>query len=176
MAETVESVSAADPSKVNGDLTCLVTAVIATPPEHLKGPNPVPFGYLRVWDGTGPSRTDDVPVNSLAAQAALASGDPGPDALKSVISLVKDFDTSKKKNAALPPALCGRVVNVAVWEEVRASERAGGWAGGRARRACGRAGEASERAGGRAKRASVDMGHSLAPPPLPPPSPPNPPP
>lgn len=39
-----------------GDLTVMVTAILATP-KALKTTQ-IPLGYLRVWDGTGPPESD----------------------------------------------------------------------------------------------------------------------
>ena len=38
------------------DLTALVTMVVPIAPDHLRGN--LPKGYMRLWDGTGPSQSD----------------------------------------------------------------------------------------------------------------------
>ncbi|GMI06572.1 hypothetical protein TrLO_g3163 [Triparma laevis f. longispina] len=113
--------SVIDPSTVNGDLTCLVTAVIPNPDQADRN---TPFGFLRVWDGSGKSQSDPLPAESPFAKDAIAKGDPGVDAMISVHS------ASKSRKQKAPPSLCGRVVNVAVWEAPHWEYITNGWMGG----------------------------------------------
>ncbi|GMH61190.1 hypothetical protein TrST_g12760 [Triparma strigata] len=111
-----------DPSTVNGDLTCLVTAVIPNPTDQAD--RNAPFGFLRVWDGTGNSVSDPLPVDTPHAADAVAKGDPSVD------SMIAIHDASSSRGMKGPPSLCGRVVNVAVWEAPHWEYIVNGWMGG----------------------------------------------
>ena len=86
--------SVTDPTTVSGDLTCLVCSIIpnTTAPSDDRGSNAAPYGFLRVWDGTGPSRSDPLPLESLPARDAVARGDPGHAAMTSV------YEANKGRN------------------------------------------------------------------------------
>jgi hypothetical protein len=66
-----------------------------------------------------------LPLASAAAGAAVKNGDPPCEALQSIASVIEsiksadgDRDTGDDVASLEPPkSLCGRVANVAVWEE-----------------------------------------------------------
>ena len=109
-----------DPTTVSGDLTCLVCSVIKNADV---GDGSAPYGFLRVWDGTGPSKSDPLPLESLPARDAVARGDPGHEAMKAV------YEANKGRGRPNPPSLAGRVVNVAVWEAPHWEYVTSGWMG-----------------------------------------------
>mmetsp|Transcript_29561 Transcript_29561/g.61661 ORF Transcript_29561/g.61661 Transcript_29561/m.61661 type:complete len:883 (+) Transcript_29561:438-3086(+) len=110
---------------VSGDLTAAVTAIIAMP-ESLRRRDS-PRGYLRLWDGTGPSRTDPLPlsVTSAGNSNQQPQDDPPEQVLTTIEKIVRDISASGPPNAAgldgnviqAPIALCGRVINAIIWEE-----------------------------------------------------------
>jgi len=124
MTEDIDAPSAAYPHTVKGDLTCLVCAVISIPLAEKTAKQP--FGFLRVWDGTGAPKSDPLPMDSHAAQYAVSTGDPGQACMNSIKKVV---DALPKKTP-VPPSLCGRVVNVAVWEAAHWEYISNGWMAG----------------------------------------------
>jgi hypothetical protein len=64
-----------------------------------------------------------LPLASAAAGAAVKNGDPPCEALQSIASVIesmKSADVDNRNDTALlepPKCLCGRVANVAIWEE-----------------------------------------------------------
>lgn len=121
--EEIENPTKDNPSTVSGDLTCLVTAVIPYPRDSLS--DRTPFGFIRVWDGTGPSKSDALPLESMHATHAVSTGDPGVESVASVRRVAEGIPKAK-----LPDSLCGRVVNVAVWEPTHWEFISNGWMGG----------------------------------------------
>ena len=95
---------------------------------------------MRVWDGTGPSKSDTLPINSLLASDATSKGDPPPACIQKIEKLVNDRneagdddddddDEDDDYQLSAPPALCGRVINVAVWENAHWLYLTSGWLG-----------------------------------------------
>lgn len=123
MIEEIDAPSAVYPASVKGDLTCLVTAVIGVAKDkRIAGQ---PFGFLRVWDGTGAPKSDPLPLDSQAAHHALSTGDPGVDCMNAIKAVVDNLP-----KCPTPPSLCGRVVNVAVWEAAHWEYINNGWMAG----------------------------------------------
>ena len=103
----------------NGDLIAMVTAIIPQPPEQVS--DRTPRAFLRLWDGTGRPESDPILVDSLAARQAIQEGDPPSSVLtaisKIVPTLTKGVGGDGESEGFEPPkCLCGRVVNVAIWE------------------------------------------------------------
>jgi len=115
LSEAFDGASNGPVQTVNGDVTVLVSAII--PLGSSAGKNK-PYGYLRVWDGTGSSQSDELPPElreSQVAKVALENGDPSLEALRAV---QKGFKNSVNGQLDEPPiSLCGRVVNVAIYEK-----------------------------------------------------------
>ncbi|KAL3758343.1 hypothetical protein ACHAWU_005013 [Discostella pseudostelligera] len=96
-----------------GDLTAAVTAIIAMP-EHLRRRD-TPRGFIRLWDGTGPSRSDSLPLDA-AEIGAMQPHDPPEQVLLEIDKIIGNLVESGTSIEA-PLTLCGRVVNAIVWEE-----------------------------------------------------------
>ncbi|KAL7554105.1 hypothetical protein ACHAWF_017491 [Thalassiosira exigua] len=109
----------------SGDLTATVTAIIPVP-ERLRRRD-TPRGYLRLWDGTGPSRSDPFPPEVAADPNDPRSrvNDPPERVLTRVAKALWDSSSSEggahgdgpRMPISAPIVLCGRVVNAVVWEE-----------------------------------------------------------
>ena len=101
---------------IQGDLTLLVTAIIPVPSERRN--RLTPRGFLRVWDGTGLPASDPLPLTTPVASSAIMRGDPPPEALIKIASIIKQLQRIRQNENLQPPkALTGRVANVAVWED-----------------------------------------------------------
>lgn len=103
----------------NGDLIAMVTAIIPQPPEQVS--DRTPRAFLRLWDGTGRPESDPILVDSLAARQAIQEGDPPSSVLTAISKIVptlrKGVGSDGESEGFEPPkCLCGRVVNVAIWE------------------------------------------------------------
>ena len=106
---------------VSGDITAVVTSILPTP-EHLRRSD-TPRGFLRLWDGTGPSRSDPMPqsvVNVNNADQSIA--DPPEQVLVRIDKILKTISSAEQPDTTCagvnaPLALCGRVINAIIWEE-----------------------------------------------------------
>ena len=103
----------------NGDLIAMVTAIIPQPPEQVS--DRTPWAFLRLWDGTGRPESDPFLVDGLVARQAMQEGDPPASVLMAISkigpTLTKDVSGDDESEAFEPPkCLCGRVINVAIWE------------------------------------------------------------
>lgn len=98
------------------DLTALVTMVIPISAAE-RGPL-TPRGYLRIWDGTGPPITDPLGDNAMDNNDIMF-GDPSPEAIDAVAQAINKMNEDEKGDDRLEPpeALCGRVINLTVWED-----------------------------------------------------------
>jgi len=103
----------------NGDLIAMVTAIIPQPPEQVS--DRTPRAFLRLWDGTGRPESDPIPVNGLIARQATQ--DPPASVLTAINKIVptltkvgSEDEDEDIENFDPPKCLCGRVVNVAIWE------------------------------------------------------------
>jgi Telomeric single stranded DNA binding POT1/CDC13/ssDNA-binding domain of telomere protection protein len=99
----------------SGDATVMVTSII----ENARAGEIVssfitghPCGFLRVWDGSGTSHSDRLPLETIAARQSIHDGDPPRVTVIKIASIVNN----KIKNIQPPKALVGRVTNVIVWE------------------------------------------------------------
>jgi hypothetical protein len=101
-----------------GDMFALITAIIPWVNDSVQPPKFNPKGFLRVWDGTGESSSDKLPLATPAALQVLEDGDPSDRAVLSVADVVRKLraDSLGKPSLKIPAALAGRVVNVAIWE------------------------------------------------------------
>ena len=125
-----------------GDFTVMVSAIIPVPESQRNSIKA--FGFLRVWDGTGPSKSDryvfqqhgcpDIMINLIASHSYVTAlsacnvrfplgtrdalhDDPPSEALVA-ISKIRDVQAGPKhKPWTAPERLCGRIVNVVIWEE-----------------------------------------------------------
>lgn len=95
---------------LTGDFTVMVTAILPFP-ANLKTPM-LPCGWLRVWDGTGVSDSDRYPLAALAP--SQPNNDPPSQALTAISKIKESRDGRPQMNT--PQRLCGRVVNVVIWE------------------------------------------------------------
>ena len=105
---------------VSGDITAIVTSILPTP-KHLRE-NDTPRGFLRLWDGTGPSRSDTMPINVENTNAGQSIADPPEQVLVKIEKILKAFSSAEVPDSTCagvnaPIALCGRVINAIIWEE-----------------------------------------------------------
>ncbi|KAL7543791.1 hypothetical protein ACHAXR_013242 [Thalassiosira sp. AJA248-18] len=111
---------------ISGDLTAAVTAIIPMP-EHLRRRD-TPRGYIRLWDGTGPSRTDPLPLNPTAGSIPNQPphNDPPQKVLIEIEKILANISSSSECppenlggpcNIQAPISLCGRVINAIIWED-----------------------------------------------------------
>lgn len=103
----------------HGDLTAMVTAVLPVDQkpdaQHLKI---APSGFLRVWDGTGPPTSDQLPIDTPAAREAVHTGDPPAAALSRLTGIIKKIKNHHNNpHLGAPKRLTGRVATVAVYEK-----------------------------------------------------------
>lgn len=98
-----------------GDMFALISAIIPWDDDTI--PPPKPKGFLRVWDGTGESTSDTLPLESATALQAVKDGDPSDVAVVCIANAVRRLRAGNPTTSLkLPVALAGRVVNVAIWE------------------------------------------------------------
>eukprot|EP00986_Skeletonema_menzelii_P006250 scaffold2358_cov222-Skeletonema_menzelii.AAC.4 len=106
---------------VSGDITAVVTSILPTP-EHLRRSD-TPRGFLRLWDGTGPSRSDPIPDSVVTVNNADQSiTDPPEQVLVRLEKILKGISSAEQPDTTCagvnaPLALCGRVINAIIWEE-----------------------------------------------------------
>ncbi|KAL7517396.1 hypothetical protein ACHAWX_002321, partial [Stephanocyclus meneghinianus] len=111
-AETLES-------SVSGDLTAAITAIIPHP-EHLRRRD-TPRGCIRLWDGTGPPRSDMLPPDVII-DSNLVHDDPPEKVLVEIEKMLNALASNGASNTissgiAAPVSLTGRVINATIWEE-----------------------------------------------------------
>mmetsp|Transcript_35829 Transcript_35829/g.47438 ORF Transcript_35829/g.47438 Transcript_35829/m.47438 type:complete len:431 (+) Transcript_35829:273-1565(+) len=125
---------------MNGDLTVMVIAVLqpslsCTSRNDTVGPV---RGFLRVWDGTGPPQSDplppsfiekDPPSEALISIANILQGNPTkssthPTNTTTPFQNPTTHSTTNTSNNEMdipppppPKSLCGRIINVAIWEK-----------------------------------------------------------
>lgn len=124
-------------SQIQGDLTAFITGIIPNHSSMANSGKVEPVGWIRLWDGTGLSRSDPYPIDSpLGGQKLLPNSDPPMQTLTAIADAVDAFQTrteiqSHSNNGAqqqqeqmssfnplkAPTSLCGRVINASVWEE-----------------------------------------------------------
>jgi hypothetical protein len=101
-----------------GDCTAMICGLFET---SFLANVQMPRGFLRVWDGTGAPYSDPLPEKCIAALAGIKDGDPPREALVALHSTVELLNNSKyntETNQLLSEiiSVCGRVINVAIWE------------------------------------------------------------
>lgn len=90
------------------DYTVMISSMIPFPGDQRTGATPM--GFLRVWDGTGPSTADRMPVRVPRTVRDLTT-----EAL-SKISEIKEHRGGRPQFDP-PQRFHGRVVNVVIWEK-----------------------------------------------------------
>jgi len=96
----------------HGDLTVMITNII--PMQHGQRPD-LPKGILRVWDGSGRPISEKQPIPSLGSDRF---SDPPSKALSSIANIISMVPFDDIDAAFEPPKrLCGRVINIAIWED-----------------------------------------------------------
>jgi len=102
-------------TSVSGDLTAAVTAIIPMP-ENLRHRD-TPRGFIRLWDGTGPSRSDPLPLD----ESIIGMSQPHDPPEKVLVEIEKILacmsSSSGHRVVEAPITLCGRVINAVIWEE-----------------------------------------------------------
>jgi len=105
----------------SGDIIAMVTAIIPQPPEQVS--DRTPRAFLRLWDGTGRPESDPIPISGLIARQATQEGDPPASVLAAISKIVptlvnggSEGEGEDNESFDPPTCLCGRVVNVAIWE------------------------------------------------------------
>lgn len=76
----------------------------------------IPQGYLRVWDGSGYSPSDPLFMKSIVDQSTRERMLSHSKAVERVTSVSQQLQITHF-NMLIPPTLCGRISNVAVWEK-----------------------------------------------------------
>jgi len=97
----------------HGDLTVMITKIISMDQNR---PHYIPPGFLRVWDGSGHSESDKQPIQSLENEGLP---DPPHQALSSIADIIRmrSLDDIGTEIFDPPKRLCGRVINIAIWED-----------------------------------------------------------
>jgi hypothetical protein len=99
-----------------GDLTVMISAIIPLPEENKSGVTP--RGFLRVWDGSGLSISDRPPPPIERSSECMKDHDPSTSSVIAIADIVKRLAVVRPSLSLQPPiTLCGRVVNVVVWEK-----------------------------------------------------------
>lgn len=102
-------------TSVSGDLTAAVTAIIPMP-ENLRHRD-TPRGFIRLWDGTGPSRSDPLPLDETIIGISQPH-DPPEQVLMEIEKILACMSSlSGHRIVEAPIVLCGRVINAVIWEE-----------------------------------------------------------
>lgn len=102
-------------TSVSGDLTAAVTAIIPMP-ENLRHRD-TPRGFIRLWDGTGPSRSDPLPLDETIIGISQLH-DPPEQVLVEIEKILACMSSSSgHRIVEAPITLCGRVINAVIWEE-----------------------------------------------------------
>ena len=101
-----------------GDCTAMVCGLFQSP---VLTDRPIPKGFVRLWDGTGAPISDPLPLQSAEARSMIRTGDPPKEAMVSLHSTIQGLNKSPYRTESAAElsevvALCGRVVNMAVWE------------------------------------------------------------
>jgi Telomeric single stranded DNA binding POT1/CDC13 len=104
-------------SIARGDVTLLVCAILEMAPE--KRSSATPRGFLRVWDGTGPPKSDPFPDDCITnGYNASRDGDPPSCVVEKLAGIMQELRRIRQNpNLQEPKALTGRLGNVAIWEE-----------------------------------------------------------
>ena len=100
--------------KQSGDLTVMVGSILANPQGSLS--SYAPCGILRVWDGTGYSESDPLPLPWQEAHPDFLNTTPDPpeEALVKIADIVGELGITDMEP---PKGLTGRVVNLVIWEK-----------------------------------------------------------
>jgi Telomeric single stranded DNA binding POT1/CDC13 len=99
-----------------GDLTVMISAIIPLPEENKSGVTP--WGFLRVWDGSGPSISDGPPPPIDRSSEYMTDRDPSTASVIAIADIVQRLAVIRPNLALQPPiTLCGRVINVVIWEK-----------------------------------------------------------
>jgi hypothetical protein len=102
-------------TSVSGDLTAAVTSIIPMP-ENLRHRD-TPRGFIRLWDGTGPSRSDPLPLDESIIGMSQPH-DPPEQVLVEIEKILACMSSSSgHRIVEAPITLCGRVINAVIWEE-----------------------------------------------------------
>jgi hypothetical protein len=101
-----------------GDCTAMICGLFET---SLPPNSQMPRGFVRVWDGTGTPCSDPLPEKCTAALAGIAHGDPPSEALVVLHSTVEFLNNTPYKSKMTKFlseifSVCGRVMNIAIWE------------------------------------------------------------
>ncbi|GKY92238.1 hypothetical protein MPSEU_000195000 [Mayamaea pseudoterrestris] len=104
----------------SGDLTVMVTAVIPSPlqsDDNIRGT--VPFGYLRVWDGTGFPGRDPLPPDIVDPGVSKALVyEPSNSLLNKIKDVYCKYKLVNPAFTAQPPVTTtGKIVNIVIWEQ-----------------------------------------------------------
>ena len=101
-----------------GDCTAMVCGLYET---QRISDSAIPRGYLRLWDGTGAPSSDPLPPQIPVDYTMSATGDPPTQAMVALHLTIGTLNNSPYRTettVALSEvvSVCGRVVNLAVWE------------------------------------------------------------
>lgn len=99
-----------DTEEIVGDYTLMISDMMPMPLGQRTYTTPA--GFLRVWDGTGFSSSDRMPIPRPSNRQP--SGEPPSEALVNISKIEEQREGCGPLQH--PKRLCGRIVNVAVWE------------------------------------------------------------
>lgn len=97
------------------DATVMVASMFESPPTQ--SDYPLPRGFLRIWDGTGESQSDNLPIATTAANQAILHGEPPSEVIEYLAKIIQDFKNDEEDPIEPPKSLCGKVTNIAIWED-----------------------------------------------------------
>ena len=97
------------------DATVMVASMFESP--TTQSDYPLPRGFLRIWDGTGDSQSDNLPIATSAANQAVFRGEPPSEVIEYLAKVIQDFNKDDEDSIEPPKSLCGKVTNIAIWED-----------------------------------------------------------
>ena len=96
------------------DCTVMVVSMFASP--EGRDP-PLPRGFLRIWDGTGASQSEKLPIPTAEANEAVLRGEPTSAVIGRMAAFIREMEKGADDPIEPPKSLCGKVINVAIWED-----------------------------------------------------------
>jgi hypothetical protein len=96
------------------DCTVMVVSMFASPEGN---DAPLPRGFLRIWDGTGASQSDKLPLATAEANEAVLRGEPTSAVIGRMAAFIQEMEKGAEDPIEPPKSLCGKVVNIGVWED-----------------------------------------------------------
>lgn len=99
------------------DAIVMVTSMFEAHSVHDGRESMLPRGFLRIWDGTGPPQSEKLPIATAEANEAVLHGEPPSAVIGCLATLVHEMDEEGEDPIEPPKSLCGKVANLAIWED-----------------------------------------------------------